>query len=637
MLLALAITGCLAAAEPSHDQALVYYNARAALRERQPKQVLELWLLHNTLANRSGEGGEHEADFRSLVWAALGELGLCQDGFPDDLDGAGLWPLALFNWIVRSMAKGPPPTQQAPFDAFEVGLQRRFVSLSDVLSAEELRTVSFSRGECWLARATALRRTGKLLRDLRDRPQVAELLRSILELSRSTLKSSTVKNAAAIEARIFDLNLVLANYAARAARRDAGTAGRRAKSLGVSTAGAAQLVERREAIARAHDTRQARILRASLGWSAEDWLALSRERRLFLFGQARRLTHDEAALERLVLSIVDALAARGEGEELEAWIAFLERGEASEALVRRRAVFAGERGSKLLALGGDTGFRERAVIALHRGIAFLEAGEVSEALRSFAFALHHAEQSREAVKVAALSRRWLSYVLSRHETDEHVIATLAAIVPRHEYNAVVEDLVWRAALTADRRSFLSSTSSGKGSASAFDDRVARLRPLAEGRLGDFGARVRSGLHDEPHLTMRFLRKLVERLEAEEREVRAAHLPTLDLLVRALAPLTASERQSERRVAEELIGRMHGMREGLGAAPPAEDLEAGARGLAPRSETFAGSVRVAPIDPVPWPFATPETSPPSAFSPIALTPVEWRDDEGKWVFGWRIGE
>src|SRR6185295_6634589 len=96
---------------------------------------------------------------------------------------------------------------------------------------------------------------------------------------------------------------------------------------------------------------------------------------------------------------------------------------------RRALVFSGERGARILELDPATGFRERSAIALHRGVEFLGAGDMREALRSFAFALAHGDESRNSDDVLGLSRRWLSFVLSRFETGDDVIAILQALVP----------------------------------------------------------------------------------------------------------------------------------------------------------------------------------------------------------------
>ncbi len=58
---------------------------------------------------------------------------------------------------------------------------------------------------------------------------------------------------------------------------------------------------------------------------------------------------------------------------------------------------------------------------------------------------------------------------------------------------------------------------------------------------------------------------------------------------------------------------------------------------PARDTFAGNIRVAPSDPLPWPFSAPSLRTPSPFTPIRMRPHEWRDVDGQWVFGWRLAE
>ena len=82
-------------------QTQVFYNARLALRDGKPENVLRLWLLHNSLRQR-GLASPLDAEFRSAVWVALGELGLCPDGFPRDDQGARLWAVALHNEVIAA-------------------------------------------------------------------------------------------------------------------------------------------------------------------------------------------------------------------------------------------------------------------------------------------------------------------------------------------------------------------------------------------------------------------------------------------------------------------------------------------------------------------------------------------------------
>ncbi|WP_224243876.1 hypothetical protein [Hyalangium gracile] len=629
-ILALVLATAAFAGDALPKQTLVFYNARLALREDQPTEALKLWLLRNGLVEQ-GERGLHDEDFRSVVWAALGELGLCQDGFPKDDHGAGLWPIALHNQIVYSMTKGAPPDVPPPFDAFEVGRQQRFVSLNDVLSTAELRSVTFHRTFCVLPRLTLLEAGEVPWKDLSDRLSAGLLMRRLLVKSLDTLVREKVQNVAAVEARIFDLDLAISELISRQTRQAGFAAKQHARSLGVSEVGAQEA--RDAASVWPANSAQADFLRRSLTWQAREWLMLSRARRLSLFAQARSHSKDPEALERLVLSVIDGLMERGEAEELEAWIGFLD---ARDVPARRNALIAGERGKRLLELDPSKGFRERSVIALHRGVAFLEAGQLEESLRSFAYAMANAEVSRESATTLALSRRWLSYVLSRYRTSEEILAMLKALVPKQEYNSIAEDLVWKAALRADAASFDRVVESIRRG-TALDARVERLRPLAHGKAGEMVAGLRDAAAEEPYLTLRFIRQFLENLEAEEADVRSANIPTLKLMIGVLDSIAAQggERSSHARTAEELVQRARAILEGLGSLE--QSVATKAQALSPRHEAFAGAIRLAPADPLPWPFRAPEPERLSAFTPLMLEPVEWRDAKGALVLGWRVTE
>jgi hypothetical protein len=594
----------LVVSPPAPDQALVFYNARLALAEGRPQEVLKLWLLRNSLADLGQPGGK-DPDFRSVVWAALGKLGYCPDGFGKDGGGAGLWPLALHNYLAVRLARAVPPEPQASFDGFESGRQERGVSLDDVLSLAELRSARFSPSEtCLFPLVTQLQMTGRFEFDGRDRPQVGAFMQRLLRLSLDTLVRTKVETVAAVEARIFDLELALAHLASGGGRRPA-----------------------------ALTEKQSAFLRRSLTWQASEWLTLGRERRLALFAQARPLAGDRPALDQLVLAIIDALIERGAGDEVEAWIGFFDAGATPE---RRRALTLTARGRRLLDLAPASGFHQRAAIALHRGVAFLEAGQLQEALGSFGYALTNAEAGGEPATVLALARRWLSYLLSRYQTDTEVIAALESVVPRQEHEPILEDLAWRAAFRGDARSFDRATT-GARTGSAFAARVGRLRPLAHGQAGDLIGDLRASLTKEPHLTLRFVRQLLERLESEDQEVRAANLPMIERLLPLLesGPAPEGRPNAQARLAAELADRTRGLMEGLRRMDPSP---AGrARALSSRRETFAGNIRLAPTDPLPWPFPVPEPQAPSAFAPLLLQPVEWRDRGGALVFGWRLTE
>lgn len=622
-----------AGAEPHAD---IFYNARLALREGHADETLKLWLLRNSLVFQ-GVRPTHDGDFRSVVWAALGHLGLCQDGYAHDSQGAGLWPLAMHNWLLTWVAKGGAVEPPSPFDAFEVGLQQRLIGLSDVLSAEELRTVEFFRSTCWAPQFLLLDRNEAPWGDLNDRLVSGPLLRSLLVQALTTLSPQKVQHRVLLQARIFDLDLALTALKQRQAKQDAQMMSQKALAVGASSQAAQELA----ATFRTWPpgSPQARFLRDSLRWPVSEWLALSQARRLSLFSQARTqsVTPSEVEAQRdLVLRLIDALIDRKAGVELESWVGWLE---ANTVTARRGALIEGERGKRLLELDAASGFRERATIALHRGVWFLESGDLREALRSFAFALSSAESSRQAPVTLSLARRWVSYVLSRYTVNDEAIATLQALVPAQEYNAVVEDLVWRAALNADLASFdrvVATTRRG----GAFDARVTRLRLLASGQAGALATQLRDSMAEEPFFTVRFIRLLIEKLEAEEADVRGANVPLLKLLVPVLELVHSpgakpSGSTAHARAADELLGRLQALLEGLRAFETTTQGQA--RALSPRHEAFAGNIRLAPTDPLPWPFQAPEPEAPSAFTPIVMTPVEWRDETGHLIFGWRLSE
>jgi hypothetical protein len=625
------LTAAAEAPQAPSGQELVFYNARLALRDGKPQDALKLWLVRNALVQR-GEPAVHDAAFRSVVWAALGDTGLCQDGFPEDdahAGGAGLWPLAFHNWLLLASARGAPPAQPTPFDAFAVGHQQRFFSLRDVLTAEEVKAARFFPSVClrpYLARVLE----GELpWMDFGDRLVVGRMMRGLLERALTTLAPGQVRGRAAVEARLFDLDLALAELEGRRARAEGAGVQGLGRSLGLSPVGAADARQRAEA--RMLSPWRQGFLRRSLTWSPDEWLTLEPERRLFLFARARPLATDPVALRALVLAVVDRLVAQGQGAQAAAWVSFLE---AREAPAVRQALTAGARGERLLALEPATGFRERAVVALHRGVAFLEAGQQTEALRSFAWALAHAEESREAEATAALSRRWLSYALSFHAASGELVATLAALVPPQDFAVVLEDLLWRAALRADRAS-LERLEGGVRRGSALEARLDRLRPLAAGRPGQMLTALREQAREEPHAVLRFTRTLLERLEAEDADVRRANVPTLKGVLALLRPLLdeAEGGKAQVRLAEELSVRTRGLLEGLGEVDASEAGRVASVG--PRRETYAGAVRLAPADPLPWPFPAPEVAAPSAFAPMRLSPVEWRDAKGERVWGWRV--
>lgn len=610
------------------DHALVYYNARMALREGETLETIKLWLLRNALEEQTGQVSPHDGDFHSVTWAALGELGVCPDGHPVDTDGAGLWPIAMHNWVLRNMGRREPPRRPRAFDAFRLGRQSRFIAIGDVLSATEMGSIRLFRGACNRQRV-ALVAAGELPNaDLSDRQVAARLLRHLLQQTRETLAADQVRGRAVIEARLFDLNLQLAALAARQARQQAQERSRMGRLIGL----ARESIEAMNALAPTttltEASESARILTAALTWPISEWMALSADRRRFVFMHSLRYTGDVEALDAIALDIIDALIAAGEGAEVDAWIALHSDLDGSTP----REVWSGERGARLLALDTEDGFTERGVIALHRGVQHLEQGDLASALRSLAYSLQRSSESRASDELQGLSLRWMSYVAGQFEITDQLLVTLQELVPRREYGIVLEDLMWRAAFHADMASFQRGIDNQLGRG-APERRIAQLMPLAGGDLRRFSRQIRDGLAETPSETLRFIDQLVQRLELEDADVRAAHIPTLENLRRLLRPLSSSETGRQGRLAGELMDRTLAIIEGVGGQGlTARDQ---ARTLSPEGEVYAGSVRLAPADPLPWPFRAAEVPAPSIFSPIRLTPREWTDPSGALVFGWDI--
>ncbi len=629
LLVALALAG--PEREPS-DATVVYYNARMALREGRPLEAVQLWLLRNAMENQDGRVSPHDADFRSVTWAALGELGICQDGYAKDLDGAGLWPLALHNQVVRNLGRRKPAKRHRPFAAFEVNRQQRYVSITDVLGSRELATLKLSRGRCARPRLALLAAGESLTAKLTDRQVAARLLRFLLERARSTLAEGRVHGLAAIDARLFDIDLQLTALAAKEARKEAQAEARRGREVGLTRPSVTAMRDEAPTTTLDPGSVAARVLRACVSWPTAEWMALSPDRRLYLFSQARAYGEDPVAFEAVGFGIVDQLLASGQGAEAEAWIGQLAAAGGPET---RRATWEGSRGQALLALDEDAGFNERSVIALHRGIDQLERGQLMDALRSIAFARQHAHASATAGELEGLSLRWLSYVAAQFSISPGLLVTLQELVPRQDYAIILEDLMWSAAFHADKRSF-DDGFAHQVRRGALERRLVLLAPLAAGDVARFAAGIQAGLVDSPDETLRFLDQMVQRLELEDAGVRTAQLGTLGSLRKLLTPFAAAAQDTGRqgRTAALLMARTQAIAEGLGGLSETSERDR-ARSLAPDGEVYAGSIRLAPADPLPWPFHASDPSAPSVFTPLELRPEEWRDASAELVFGWSI--
>ncbi len=611
--LALAAASGLEAPDPA---TLVYYNARMSLRERESEEVLRMWLLRNALESQQRVLSAYDADFRSLVWVALGDLGFCQDGVDLDDDGAGLWPLALHNWFLKNMRRGEPPDQPAPFDAFDIPQQARFVELDDVLSVDELNHVRFYRTDCH--RMKTVLSAGGVPGEPNERKVQVAVLKFLLRAARVTTDRPTVRGRSTIEARLLDLRLKELDLVDRETRRDERTRRRMIRELGGSFVPSPDVARSKEV---------AELLSVTDDWGADDWLALESERRIYLYDWIRRAGRANGDVTR---AVVDRLMTHEDTSEVGAWIAFT-----GTTAAAKESIWSGDRGRRLLAIDPATGFRERAALALHRGVEAVGAGRLPDALRSFAYALRYADESSDSEGVRRLGLRWMSFVAGRFKVTEPLMTMLVELVPRGDLARVLEGLIWDAALAADLESFDRTVAAHRGRG-ALSLRIERLRPLAGGDVGAFLTRIRSEMVESPHATLRFLRLFLERLETQDGDLRARHRPTLDAISRELAKATEVLDGGLARNARELEGVAVAMLEGLDAVELRDTERDRARALSPSSEVFAGSIRLAPTDPLPWPFEVPSIRPPSVFRPLKITPVEWAGDEGL-VMGWKLGQ
>ncbi len=618
-------------------QTVVYYNARMALREGDPTEAVKLWLLRNAVEVQSGVVSPHDADFRSVTWAALGALGVCQDGLPKDSDGAGLWPLGLYNWLVENQGRRPS-ARPNPFAAFQLGRQARRLSIGDVPGAQELRTVQLSPGPCLRPRALLIGLGEKPTRRLDDLEANTRLLAYLLDVAVGEVRPDRTEGWAAVIARRFDLHLQLMAIAEREAIAEAREAARTGRTIGLAAPSLAVMAADAPATRLPPDSEAARILVASASWPASEWMSLSPDRRLFLFDQARAYGVDGGALDAVALGVIDHLIADHDGTQIGAWIARV--GSVDDPASQAR-VWSGDRGLGLLGLDATSGFRDRGVIALHRGVDQLERGDLRGALQSLAVALTWAPESSAADTTQQLARRWLSFALAQYESSSELLATLRELAPARDYAAILEDLMWRAALRGDSASFergVAPGSSRTGSVGALDRRLAAVRPLASGDVAGFLAGVSAGLSANPSETLRLVDQLVVRLQLEDPDVRARHTTTLSRVAALLQPLAVEDGGSsgrQARSAAALLDRIDAVLAGLpDVAGPSTERER-ARAIDPAAAVFAGSLRVAPVDALPWPFRAVATRAPPVFTPFALTPREWLSPDDEWVFGWSI--
>lgn len=619
LLAALATAPDAAPLEPD-PATLIYYNARLALRENKPTEVIKLWMLRNMLMSERGELSEYDDEFVSVMWVALGRLGYCQDDLRLDTRAAGLWPLALHNWFLVNRSQ-QFPDKPSPFDAFEVGRQARRISLIDVLSVEELKTARFLRTWCGRIDDVLIESGGSSSDEPREPAVGLRVLAGLLQTALATLSKDRIRGRSVVEARLLDVHLAQVKQREREFRREAQKARRRGRALSVDMGPPPEELK---------SQRMAQLIKVASRWTPDEWLALEPQRRLFIYERFRPSQSTGRQLA-LMLSMIDGLIARRRGEELEDWIGYLGRRKEFQ-----RVIWSGERGRDLLALEPKTGFRERSAIALHRGVSFLQAGARADALRSFAYALHYAPDSKASVDVEKLALRWMSYVARQYAVNNELLTTLVALVPRGALSQILQDLVWDAAFNGDQESFerVALAYRGRG---ALRRSIARIRPLSESDTGTFLTELRAELADAPYSALRFLNEFVERLLTQDGDVRVQYRSTLRRIRTLLDSQPERRRGSLARRAAQLDERIASVLDGIDFDPSQDDAKDRARAMSPTAEVFAGRIRLAPSDPLPWPFKAPPPPPaPSVFSPIRLTPIEWRID-GELVHGWKVGQ
>ncbi len=641
-------------ADATGPQELVWLNARLAMREGRSVDVLKLWLLRNALVDQ-GHAPIHDVDFRSLVWAALGEGGYCPDGFIDDEDGAGLWPLAVHNWLVKNQRRQPPSAANA-WTAFSGGLQARPVSLFDVLDREELKSVRFARGACLVHRLIQpqVLATGAAVQwvDMDDRLSVGLLLRDAIRIAETTLDPDLVEGRAVLTTRLFDLDVALTRLQAAKARRETSLLEQALREAGVTPGGRLELAKKREqAFGR---SAAAALWRTAMAWPASEWLALREDRRLSLFADADvglKDVVDAGARDGLVVDVADALIARGEGAALSRWLGFAGTPPSRTAVADeapapgaelvaidertrrlREAIVLGERGERLLALDDAAGFRDRSVVALHRGVHFLGAGDTIAALRSFAFALARAEEGSDPETVHRLSRRWLAFVLSQYATTDEVVAVVERFVPVTDWGVVVDSLVWRAAFHQDPASFaLVCDAATRKKAGAVRRTCEQLQPLVQGAPATMWQKVAEG---GDGALVRFAERLVDELSTEPLDVRHNQQQTLQGTIATLDDVAARSGNASKKRLDLVRRRAQALLDGVAAFD--DSVRGRSERAAPDAAAYAGSVRLAPADPLPWPFARPAPTPPNPFLPLVLRPVE-RVEDGERRFRWSIAE
>jgi hypothetical protein len=214
-----------------------------------------------------------------------------------------------------------------------------------------------------------------------------------------------------------------------------------------------------------------------------------------------------------------------------------------------------------------------------------------------------------------------------------LVSVLKEVLPKDAYTLVFEDLAWRAAFRADVVSFQRAAGLLR-QGSAASGRIEQIARLSRGEVAGFAKDIARRLRDEPYNQVRFCNLVLDRLESEDAEIRRRMRPVLEKMSEADRVGTRSASRTNASL-EKLSRRADEMLRVLGSQVN-QNLVEKSRQYGPEAGIFVGNVRLAPADPLPWPFNDPTVSPPNAFTPIVVRPERW-SQEGREIDGWMIVE
>lgn len=608
---------------------LLLYNAQLAMQARDPEQVMTLWLAHNSLRSIDRTVERQVPAFVSLVWVAMAQLHLCPDNLPlddDDGRGAGIWPIALYNWLLAAQHRNSFATLPNPTQALLQGQQQRHIHLWSILNREELGQVRWvSQGNCaWLP--MLLKQAGIGIKEPAESPlPLLRLLRWLLAQAMATTNEQLVEGKAVLVARDITLAFKQAELEQKFVKP--------AKvAVAAATKKQASPSEQTELTKPGHVCQ-------SVKWSAQDWLHLTPERRLALFGQRLNCPQDDGnKLPEQWLAILEALLIHQQTHELAAWLGFLEPIAAqSPQFGLQQTLATGPLGAMLMGLEPESGFQEQAAIALLRGIGLLQAGQTTPALQAFAHALHDSAYSTQANAVASLTRRWLLFLLHTYRADATMLTLLQQLLPAGQFGWLVEQLWLGAALRADVQSFTFLRAYLRPTSPLGKLDVFAL-PLAQGRLQlptvtlqAVGAGPPAPGQATAYMLLQWSKYVLQTLSQEDRALQEQLVPYLQQLLHVWHKFAAGNNRSYQAIAQQIQALLQGLTDAM----PSADSQA--RSWSSQQATFGGTIHLAPSESPPWPFPCLHTSLPSALVPIPLQATAAWQHEGQWQLGWRLQE